>query len=118
MVLVVPLDEVVEVVFDPLLQLRLLQRDRVTLVGHLHNQLAQFVQLPLDLEETLSRQREPEREEEGGGGQSRGRPSCRVRSEPGSGFIFCSAFSFDLIFDSASSSLFPPLSLCSVLLSS
>lgn len=60
MVLAVPLDEVVEEVFDPLLQLRLLQRDRVTLVGHLHNQLPQFVQLPLDLEETLSCQREPE----------------------------------------------------------
>lgn len=59
----VPLDEVVQEVLDPLLHLGLLQRDRIALVGDLHHQLAQLVQLPLDLEEALGRQGEPERRE-------------------------------------------------------
>lgn len=58
---VVPLDEVVQEVLDPLLHLGLLQRDRIALVGDLHHQLAQLVQLALDLEEALGRQGEPER---------------------------------------------------------
>lgn len=59
----VPLDEVVQEVLDPLLHLGLLQRDGIALVGDLHHQLAQLVQLALDLEEALCRQGEPERRE-------------------------------------------------------
>lgn len=59
----VPLDEVIQEVFDSLLHLRFLQGDWVTFVGDLHNQLPQFVQLTLDLEETLGRQSKPERGE-------------------------------------------------------
>ncbi len=57
----VPLDEVIEEVFDSLLHLRFLQGDWVTFVGDLHDQLPQFVQLTLDLEETLGCQSKPER---------------------------------------------------------
>lgn len=62
-VFVVPLDEMVQEVLDPLLHLGLLQRDRIALVGDLNHQLAQLVQLALDLEEALGRQGEPERRE-------------------------------------------------------
>lgn len=64
-VLQVPLDEVIDEVFNSLLQLRSLQGDRITLVGDLQNQFPQFVQLALDLEETLGCQSEPERGHEG-----------------------------------------------------
>lgn len=64
MVLRLPLDQVVDEVFDSLLHLRFLQGDRVTLVGDLHDQIGQFVQLTLHLEQTLCCQSEP-----GGGGQ-------------------------------------------------
>lgn len=63
----VPLDEVIDEVFDSLLHLRFLQRDWVTFIGDLHNQFPQFVQLTLDLEETLGCQSKPER------GQGRGK---------------------------------------------
>lgn len=56
----VPLDEVVDEIFDPLLDLRLLQGDGVALVRDLHHQFSQFVELALDLEETLCGQSEPE----------------------------------------------------------
>lgn len=56
---VLPLDEVVEEVLDPLLHLRFLQRDWIALIGDLHHQLTQFVQLTLDLEEALGREGEP-----------------------------------------------------------
>lgn len=56
----VPLDEVVEQVLDSLLQLGLLQGDRVAFVGDLYDQFPQFVQLPFDLEEALGGQSEPE----------------------------------------------------------
>ena len=70
----VPLDEVIDEVFNSLLQLRFLQRDRVTLIRDLHDQLPQFVQLTLDMEETLDRQRQPEK------GRVRGRESERASS--------------------------------------
>lgn len=66
-VLSVPLDEVIDKVFNSLLHLRFLQRDRVTLIGDLHNQLPQFVQLTLDLEETLCCQSKPARGQVRGG---------------------------------------------------
>lgn len=56
-----PPDEVVDEVFDSLLQLGFLQGDRVAFVGDLHDQFAQFVQLTFDLEEALCRQSKPER---------------------------------------------------------
>lgn len=49
-VLRVPLDEVIDEVFDSFLQLRFLHGNGVTLVGDLQDQLPQFVQLPLHLE--------------------------------------------------------------------
>lgn len=63
----VPLDEMINEVFDALLHLMFLQGDRITFIGDLHNQLHQFVQLTLYLEETLGDQSKPER------GQMRGR---------------------------------------------
>lgn len=54
-----PLDEVVEEVLDPLFHLRFLQRNRVALIGDLHHQLTQLVQLTLDLEEALRHEGEP-----------------------------------------------------------
>lgn len=56
-----PLDEVVEEVLDPLFHLRFLQRNRIALIGDLHHQLTQFVQLTLHLEEALGREGEPKR---------------------------------------------------------
>lgn len=67
-----PLDQVVDQVFDSFLHLRLLQRDGVALIRHLHHQFSQFVQLPFNLEEALCRQSEPE-----GAGGSKGQ---RVRA--------------------------------------
>lgn len=58
----VPLDEMVDQIFDSLLHLRFLQWDGVTLIRDLHNELSQFVELALDLEETLSCQSKPERQ--------------------------------------------------------
>lgn len=49
----------VDQIFNSLLHLGFLQRDGVTLIGDLHNQLPQFVQLTLDLEETLRCQSKP-----------------------------------------------------------
>lgn len=57
----VPLDEVVDQVFDSLLHLSFLQWDRVALIRHFDNKLPQFVQLTFDLEETLGCQSKPER---------------------------------------------------------
>ena len=48
-----PFDEMVYEIFDLFLHLGSLQRDGVTLVGHLDDELAQFVQLSFDLEQTL-----------------------------------------------------------------
>lgn len=73
----VPLDEVVEQELDALLQLRFLQGDGVALVGDLHDQLPQFVQLAFDLEEALGRGREPEEKE--------GRLGSAGRGEDGGG---------------------------------
>lgn len=74
-----PLDELIDEVFDSLLHLRFLQGDRVTFVGDLHNQLPQLVQLTLDLEKTLGCQSKPER------GQGRGKPGgCGGGEEQGS----------------------------------
>lgn len=56
---IVPLDEVVNQVFNSLLQLWFLQRNRVALVGNLYDQFSEFVQLALDLEEALCRHGEP-----------------------------------------------------------
>lgn len=49
----VPLDEVVDQVFNSLVQLWFLQRYWVALVGDLHDQFPELVQLALDLEEAL-----------------------------------------------------------------
>ncbi len=72
-----PPDEVVDEVFDSLLQLRFLKRDWVTFVGDLHHQFPQFVQLTLDLEETLCCQSEPERRQERGKPQGREKGKLR-----------------------------------------
>lgn len=60
----VPLDEMVDEIFHSLFHLRLLQGYWIALIGHLHHQLPQFVQLTLDLEKALGSQGEPERSEE------------------------------------------------------
>lgn len=61
-VLELPFDEVVDEVFHLLVHLGFLQGDGVTLIGDLHYQLLQFVQLPLDLEQTLGGQSKPAQE--------------------------------------------------------
>lgn len=75
-VLLVPLNEVVDEVFNSIFHLRFLQWYWVALIGDLHNQLPQFVQLTLDLEQALCCQSEPEK---GVGGVRGGRGEKRNR---------------------------------------